>query len=145
MSLPDPSDFCPDCNRLTCRCFPDSHCGGPEYGARWCSSYEAGHEACLADGYSERPMTEWIYPVVVKGRGVMLDRLGARVRFDEFTWRHRHGDAWRYRAWFERLFGHDLEAYLAGYDDAGAGLPSAVSESGAHARAVAALGDGSRF
>ena len=56
-SLPGPGDFCHGCNRLLCRCQPE-----PDVDAHWEASYQAGYEACLADGYCERPMTEWIYP-----------------------------------------------------------------------------------
>ena len=52
---------------------------------------------------------------------------------------HHHTSAWAYGRWFERQYGYDLEGYLAGYDDAGAGLPSAVCDERAHARAEAAL------
>ena len=56
------------------------------------------------------------------------------LRFAELTWRHRHASAAAYGRWFERHYGHDLDAYLAGYDDAGAGLPSAARSERAHAR-----------
>lgn len=137
-SLPGPGDFCHGCNRLLCRCLPE-----PDVDAHWEASYQAGYEACLADGYSERPMTEWIY---VTGQRATWDAEAkvfryhmTPLRFAELTWRTRHASAWAYRTWFERQYGHDLEAYLAGYDDAGAGLPSEVADPEDYARAEAAL------
>ena len=59
--------------------------------------------------------------------------------FAELTWRHRHASASAYARWFERQHGFDLVAYLAGFDDAGAGLLSTVCDERAHARAEAAL------
>ena len=137
-SLPGPGDFCHGCNRLLCRCQPE-----PDVDAHDEASYQAGYDACIADGYCERPMTEWIYPT---GQRATWDA-GAKclryrmtpLRFAELTWRTHHTSAWAYARWFERQYGLDLEAYLAGYDDAGAGLPSEVADPEAHARAAAAL------
>ena len=136
--MPGPGDFCHGCNRLLCQCQPE-----PECDAHFEASYEAGYEACLADGYSERPMTEWVY---LTGSRCMWDAEAGclrhhvtGLRFAELTWRHRHASAVAYRRWFERQYGLDLEAYLAGYDDAGCGLPSAAADPEAHARAGAAL------
>lgn len=138
MSLPGPGDFCHGCNRLLCRCLPE-----PEFDAHWVESYEEGYDACLADGYSERPMMEWVY---LTGSRTTWDAEARRLahhmtplRFAELTWRTYHASAWQYRRWFERQYGHDLEAYLAGYDAAGCGLPSAVADPEAHERAEAAL------
>ena len=132
-SLPGPGDFCHGCNRLMCQCPPE-----PDYEAYYEASYRAGYEACRADGYSERPMTEWVY---VTGQPATWDAAEKRLvhhmtplRFAELTWRHRHASAHGYARWFERQYGHDLDAYLAGYDDAGAGLPSAVCDEGARGR-----------
>ena len=61
------------------------------------------------------------------------------LRFAGLTWRTHHASVWAYGRWFERQYGYDLEAYLVGFDDAGAGLPSAVCDERAHARAEAAL------
>ena len=136
--MPGPGDFCHGCNRLLCRCLPE-----PEYDAHCDESYEAGYEACLADGYSERPMTEWMessaFKVTWDAESKEYRYHMAGLRVVESTWRHHHANAQAYRRWFERQFGYDLEAYLAGYDDAGAGLPSAVDDERAHARAEAAL------
>ena len=136
--MPGPGDFCHGCNRLLCRCPPE-----PDPEAFYETAYQAGYEACLADGYSERPMTDWVY---LSGSRCVWDAAERRLvhhmtllHFKELTWRHRHASAWAYARWFERQYGHDLEAYLAGYDDAGAGLPSAVRDAQAHARAEAAL------
>ena len=137
-SLPGPGDFCHGCNRLLCRCLPE-----PDVDAHHEASYQAGYEACLADGYCERPMTEWIYPTGQRAtwdaEAKCLRYRMTPLRFAELTWRHHHASAWAYARWFERLYGFDLEGYLAGYDDAGAGLPSAVCDERAHARAEAAL------
>ena len=139
--MPGPGDFCHGCNRLLCRCPPE-----PDYQAYWEASYQAGHDACLDDGYSERPMTEWVY---LTGSRCAWDAEERRLvhhmvplGFAELTWRHRHASAAAYGRWFERHYGHDLEGYLTGYDDAGAGLPSVVCDERAHARADAALDAG---
>ena len=139
--MPGPGDFCHGCNRLLCRCRPE-----PDVDAHVESSYEAGHEACLADGYSERPMTEWVYRTgsraVWDAEAKCLRHHMTPLRFTELTWRHRHASAAAYGRWFERQHGFDLDAYLAGFDDAGADLPSAVCAPQAHARAEAALDAG---
>ena len=136
--MPGPGDFCHGCNRLLCRCQPE-----PDFDAHFEASYQAGYEACLADGYCERPLTEWVYRT---GSRVMWDaemrclrHHMTPLRFAELTWRHRHASARAYGRWFERQYGLDLEGYLAGFDDAGAGLPSAVCDESAHAHAEAAL------
>ena len=137
-SLPGPGDFCHGCNRLLCRCQPE-----PDVDAHDEASYQAGYDACIADGYCERPMTEWIYPTGQRAtwdaEATCLRYRMTPLRFAELTWRTHHASAWAYARWFERQYGLDLEAYLAGYDDAGAGLPSEVADPEAHARAVAAL------
>ena len=138
--MPGPGDFCHGCNRLLCRCLPE-----PDHDAHDGASYQAGYAACLADGYSERPMTEWIYPTGslavwdANAKSKCLRYVMTPLRFAELTWRHRHASAQGYGRWFGRLYGFDLEAYLAGFDDAGAGLPSAVCDERAHARVEAAL------
>ena len=55
-SMPGPGDFCHGCNRLLCRCLPE-----PDVDAHYEASYQAGYDAYLADGYRERPLTEWVY------------------------------------------------------------------------------------
>ena len=139
--MPGPGDFCHGCNRLLCRCLPE-----PDPEAYYEVAYQAGYYACLADGYAERPMTEWIY---VTGQRTGWDAEAGRLRhhmtplrFAEWTWRHRHPSRWAYARWFERLHGLDLEGYLAGFDDAGAGLPSAVCDPEHHARCVVAVDAG---
>ena len=136
--MPGPGDFCHGCNRLLCRCLPE-----PDVDAHYEASYQAGYEACLADGYCERPLTEWVYltgsRVTWDAEAKCLRHHMTRLRFAELTWRTHHASVWAYGRWFERQYGHDLEAYLSGYDDAGAGLPSAVCDERTHARAVAAL------
>ena len=140
--MPGPGDFCHGCNRLMCQCPLE-----PEHDRHYGASYEAGYDACLADGYSERPLTEWVY---LTGSRCVWDASAGRLvhhmtllRFAELTWRHHHRSAAAYARWFERQVGFDLGGYLAGYDDAGCGLPSAVADPDAHARAEAAL-DGRR-
>ena len=136
--MPGPGDFCHGCNRLLCRCQPE-----PEYDAHFEASYQAGYEACLADGYCERPLTEWVYRtgsrVTWDAEAKCLRHHMTRLRFAELTWRTHHTSAWAYGRWFERQYGHDLESYLVGYDDAGSGLPSAACDQDAHARVEAAL------
>ena len=137
-SLPGPGDFCHGCNRLLCRCQPE-----PDVDAHFEASYQAGYEACLADGYGSRPMTGWVYRTgsrtVWDAEAKCLRHHMTPLRFAELTWRTHHTSVCAYGRWFERLYGYDLEGYLAGFDDAGAGLPSAVCDERAHARAEAAL------
>jgi len=135
--MPGPGDVCHGCNRLLCQCQPE-----PDVDAYLEASYEAGYDACLADGYSQRPMTEWIYRTgsrAVWNAHRQLVHHMTPLWFTEITWRHRHTGVWAYARWFERHYQLDLDAYLEGFDDAGAGLPSAVAEPARHAHAVAAL------
>lgn len=136
--MPGPGDFCHACNRLLCRCRPE-----PDFDAYYEASYEAGYQACLADGYCERPLTEWVYRtgsrVTWDAEGRCLRHHMTPLRFAELTWRTHHASAQGYARWFERQYGYDLGAYLTGYDDAGAGLPSAVCNGRTHALAEAAL------
>lgn len=143
-SLPGPGDFCHGCNRLLCRCLPEPSATGDRWpDVFYEEAYRAGYEACLADGYDQRPMTEWVYRTgsraVWDAEAKGLRHHMTPLRFADLTWRTRHASAWAYARWFERLYGFDLEAYLAGFDDAGAGLPSAVCDERAHARAETAL------
>ena len=137
-SLPGPGDFCHGCSRLLCRCQPE-----PDVDAHFEASYQAGYEACLADGFSERPMTEWVFRTgshaVWDAEAKCLRHHMTPLRFADLTWRHRYASAWAYGRWFERLYGFDLEGYLTGFDAAGAGLPSAVCDERAHVRAETAL------
>ena len=137
-TLPDPTDFCPGCACARCTC---PHPALAE--ARLRAAYEAGHADALADGYDGRPGAEWVYRT---GHRTTWDAAARRwrhhmtaLRFAAFTWRRHHRTAAAFARWFGREYGHDLAAYLAGYDDAGAGLPSAVAEPEAHARAAAVL------
>lgn len=138
------SNYCPGgCGEyLGCRC------GQIEaaYEAHSEASYTAGYEACLADGYDERPMTEWVYRSGTRhvheagpdGRPRLV-RLMVPVYFAELTWRRYNASETVYRLWFERTYGYDLEDYLAGYDDKGAGLPSAVEDPERHRLCAEAL------
>jgi len=123
---------------LLCRCQPE-----PDVDAHFEASYQAGHEACLADGYSERPLTEWVYLTGSRAtwdaQAKCLRHHMTPLRFAGLSWRTHHASAQGYSQWFDRQYGFDLESYLAGFDDAGAGLPSAVCDERAHARAEAAL------
>ncbi len=59
--------------------------------------------------------------------------------FAAFTWRRFNASASAYARWFARSYCYDLDEYLAGYDDAGAGLPSAVEDPEHHQAFAAAL------
>ena len=140
-TLPDPTDFCSGCARARCACPHPAHDD-----ARRAAAYAAGHAACLEGGYDDRPMTEWVYRTGHRclyvpgpdGRPRPVHAMTA-VRFAAFTWRRFSRNEGAYRRWFEREYGHDLAAYLAGFDDAGAGLPSAVDDPGRHRACAAAL------
>lgn len=138
-ATPDLTAYCPGCNHATCRCRADE----ADREAHYEASYAAGHADCLADGYDGRPGAETVYRT---GARTTWDAAASRwrhamvpVRFAAFTWRAHHRTAGAYAGWFGRAYGHDLRAYLAGYDDAGAGLPSAVDDPGGHAACAAAL------
>ena len=111
--MPGPGDFCHGCNRLLCRCQPE-----PDFDDYYQASYEAGYDACLADGYCERPLTEWVYRtgshVTWDAEAKRLRHHMTRLRFAELTWRTHHASAWAYARWFERQYSYDLESYLRG-------------------------------
>lgn len=58
-SLPDPSDFCPGCNRIRCTCPPP---GREEAQAEeaYERGYEAGAEFSPVDGPDNRPDPSWL-------------------------------------------------------------------------------------
>ncbi len=130
-TLPGPGDQCFCGSYGACRCQPE-----PDVEQHYEDSYQAGFEACQADGYSERPMTIWIYQTWHRARWCTEARrlvyTMTTKRFSELTWRHQHASAAAYGRWFERSYGFNLESYVAGYDDAGAGLPSEVSDPERH-------------
>ena len=140
-ALPGYGDACLCGDYYACRCRPE-----PDVSAHHEASYQAGYEACLADGYDERPMTEWVYRTGHRclyrpgpdGRPRPIHAMTA-LWFAEFTWRRFCRTEAAYRRWFESEYGHDLAEYLAGYDAAGAGLPSAASDPDRHAVCVAVL------
>lgn len=131
------SGRCPGCRRsLGCRC------GATEaaHEAFLDASYQAGYDLALLD-YDERAGTEWLLRsgvrwLAVDGRTVPV---AVPLYFRLFSWRSYHRSVECYAAWYRREYGCDLVEYLRGFDDAGAGLPSAVDAPEAHARAAAAL------
>ena len=141
LTLPDPTDFCPGCARARCACPHPAH-----EDARHAAAYAAGHAAGLEGGYDDRPMTEWVYRTGHRvlyrpgpdGRPRLVYAM-TPIRFAAFSWRRFNRTGGAYRRWFEREYGHDLRAYLAGFDDAGAGLPSAVDDPECHAVSASAL------
>ncbi len=94
-------------------------------------------------GTTSGRLTEHVYRAHHRARWCTTERrlvyAMTAVRFGEFTWRHSFKNEPAYGRWFEREYGHDLEAYLDGFDDAGSGLPSAVEDPERHAAYVAAL------
>lgn len=129
-NLPGYGDMCLCGSYGACRCQPE-----PDVDGYYQQSYQAGYEACQADGYDERPMTEWIYRTGCRyiseagpdGRPRLVHVM-TELRFAEFTWRRFNATEGAYRRWFERQYGFDLQYYLYGYDDAGAGLPSELDD-----------------
>ena len=121
--------ICPDCQQ------------DPDWDTYHDASYQAGYDHCTADGYDDRPMTEWIYRTACRTEwiGGRIEYHMTPIRFAELSWRRAHASASAYRRWFEREYGYDLEDYLQGYDDAGAGLPSAVGEPEVYAVCAARL------
>ncbi|PAP76367.1 hypothetical protein [Rubrivirga marina] len=140
-NLPGYGDACLCGSYGPCRCPPE-----PDADAYHQASYEAGYGHCTADGYDERPLTEWVYRT---GYRVRYDRgpdgrprathVMTALRFAAFTWRHGHRSEAAYSVWFERQYRFDLASYLMGYDDAGAGLPSAVDDPERHRLCAEAL------
>ena len=140
----DNASFCPDCNRLSCACPPP-----PDEDDFYAEHYAYGYDACLADGYDNHPLACW--PTGEAEAAVARDWLrlvtGGSVRgidgkpFCRSAWFHSP-TRWRDRG----IYGYDAlrsfpwpEATLAGWDDCGAGLPSAVDEPERYAVCAAAL------
>ena len=143
----DNSYFCPGCNTLLgCTCPP------PGYEeALYDEAYERGYEACQTDGYDNHPLACWPSNEAEAAMARDWVRLvsGGSIcgtdgrRFYASNWFNVPG---AYRYW--GLYGHDplrgepcRDGYLAGWDDCGAGLPSAVSDPERYAACVAALDD----
>lgn len=141
----DPTYFCPGCNTcLGCTCPP------PGYeDALWEEAYERGYEACQADGYGEHPLywvsvtdeaeaalcRDWRHLCM---GGSLTDTRGQRFYGSNVfnAWPKRW--PWPFRS--NPLTGEiDPEAYLMGWDDAGTGLPSVVSDPDAYAVSVRCL------
>lgn len=140
----DPTHFCPGCNRVRCTCPP------PGYEDHLADeAYRRGYEACVAGGYGEHPL---FWPVVTDEAEAALARDWRRLctggTISATDGRRVYGshvfNAWP-RPWPWPYRGNPLtgepepESYLAGWDDAGAGMPSAVDEPEAHAVHAAAL------
>ena len=140
----DNASFCPDCNRLSCACPPPL-----DEDALYAEHYAYGYDACLADGYDNHPFACW--PADEAEAAMARDWLrlvtGGSVRgvdgkpFYASHW-FRSRTRWRDRG----IYGYDSlrstpwpEATLVGWDDAGAGLPSAVDEPEHYAICAAAL------
>ncbi|PAP77251.1 hypothetical protein [Rubrivirga marina] len=109
-TLPGYGDACLCGSYGPCRCAP-----GPDVDAYYEASYEAGYDHCLADGYSERPLTEWVYRTGYRVRyerdadgQQRVSHVMTALRFAEFTWRHYHRTEAAYGVWFERQYGFDL-------------------------------------
>ncbi|HIF20706.1 MAG TPA: hypothetical protein EYQ27_02085 [Gemmatimonadetes bacterium] len=140
----DPTYFCPGCTRVRCACPPP---GYEDHAAD--EAYQRGYAACVTDGYGEHPL---FWPVAsgeaeaalaldwrrLCTGGTLTDTDGCRVYGSTVFNARPRPWPWPYRS--NPLTGEpDPETYLVGWDDAGAGLPSAVDDPEAHAVHAAAL------
>ena len=142
----DPSSFCPGCYRLTCACSPPLN-----EEALYDEHYARGYEACQTDGYDNHPLAcrASNEPDAALARDWMrLVSGGSLLGIDGKRFYGSHWFRSPTRGRDRGLFGHhplrdDLwpEATLAGWDDAGAGLSSAVDEPERHAICAAQLND----
>ena len=143
-SLPGPGDQCLCGSYYACRCRPD-----PDPDALYDEAYDRGYDACLEGGYDNHPLACWPSDAAEAALARDWRRLatGGSVvgtdgrRFYGSNWFNVPG-AWRH--WGP--YGHSPlrgepcpEGYLQGFDDAGAGLPSAVADPERHAACAAAL------
>ncbi|MEL6615215.1 MAG: hypothetical protein AAFQ43_05730 [Bacteroidota bacterium] len=145
-TLPCPSDYCAGCNRIRCQCPPP----GYEEHVRD-EAYERGYSACLADGYSEHPLY-WmsvsseaeaalarVWRHLCTG-GRIIDTNGRRVYGSHVFGARPRPWPWPFRS--NPLTSEpDPESFLEGWDDAGAGMPSAIQDPDAHAVHAKALDD----
>lgn len=140
----DPTCFCPGCNTLFgCTCPPPGYEDSLSEEA-----YQRGYEACEADGYDNHPLNVWPtddgeaalardWRHLCTG-GTIADTTGRRLYSSNVFHYSRRTWPWPYR--YNPLRAEpDPEAYLMGWDDCGAGLPSAVRDPDEHAIHAAAL------
>ena len=142
-SLPGPGDFCV-CGHLVCRCAPE-----PDPEDLFEEAYQRGYDACEADGYGNHPL---YWPSVSTGAedalarnwrrlcmgGTITDTKGRKVYSSNVFNARPRPWPWPFR--YNPLLGEqDAESFLMGWDDAGAGLPSAVRDPEAHAVHAAAM------
>ena len=129
-NLPGPGDQCVCRSYYACYCRPE-----PDPQDLFDEAYERGYDACLTDGADDHPLACWpenhVDSVVgIDGR-----------RFYGSNW-FSVPRAWRLRG----LYGLDPfrrepcpEGYVAGFEDAMCGLPSAVADPERHRACAAAL------
>ena len=142
-SLPCPTDFCPGCNRTRCACPPP---GYEDY--LYAEAYQRGYDACEADGYDEHPLNVWPADEAEAALARDWRRLCTGGHVTSTEGRRIYGSTvfnarprpWPWPYLYNPLAGErDTEAYLAGWDDCGAGLPSAVRDPEEHAVHAAAI------
>ena len=143
-NLPGYGDICLCGSDGPCRCLPD-----PDPEVLYQEAYERGYDACLSDGPDNHPLACWPGDPVSAAVARDWRRLASGQSIVGIDGRRFYGSHWfnAPRAWSLRgLYGLDpfhREPYpadfLAGFEDAMAGLPSAVTDPERHRVCAAAL------
>lgn len=143
-SLPGYGDVCPCGSYGPCRCPPE-----PDPEVLFDEAYERGYDACLSNGPDDHPFA--CSPTDPASAAVARDwrRLASGYSVVGVDGRRFYGSTWfnAPRAWaLLGLYGFDPfrgepcpGGYLAGFEDAMAGLPSAVADPDRHRAFAAAL------
>ena len=143
-SLPGYGDMCFCGSYGPCHCPPE-----PDPEILYQEAYERGYDACLADGPDNHPLACWPDDPVSAAVARDWRRLVSGQSIVGIDGRRFYGSHWFNvtRAWATRgLYGLDPfrrepspADYLAGFEDAMAGLPSAVADPERHRICAAAL------
>ncbi|WP_412062116.1 hypothetical protein [Rubrivirga sp. IMCC45206] len=143
-TIPGPGDQCHCGSYYACRCQPE-----PDPDVLFDEAYQRGHDACMSDGADNHPLACW--PSTPADAALARDwrRLVAGHSIVGIDGRRFYSSHWFnvLRPWQHRgLYGFDPfrrepcpEGYLAGFEDAMAGLPSAVDDPERHRAFAAAL------
>ena len=144
IDLPGPGDQCHCGSYYACYCGPEPN---PE--DTFDEAYERGYQACADDGPDDHPLACWPENYVDAAVARDWRRLVSGRSVVGVDGRRFYGSNWFNvpRAWRLRgLYGLDPfrrepcpEGFLAGFEDAMAGLPSAVAAPDRHRACAAAL------
>lgn len=143
-TLPGPGDQCVCGSYYACRCVPE-----PDPEDLYDDAYERGYDACHADGPDDHPLACWPTDEAEAALARDWRRLVTGDFIVGIDGRRFYGSSWFNvrRAWaLWGLYGIDPfrrepcpDGYLAGFEDAMAGLPSAVVDPVRHRICAAAL------